>query len=78
MERDVSKFLKQVVQSLTAGLVWLFINMSAGIFGGWMFFLDRPTLGNYIFYVWLIASFALLLRFYYRTWKEDLSREHDH
>ncbi len=76
MERDVTRFLKQIVQTITAGLIWLFINMSAGIYGGWMFYNGLPGIGNIIFYGWLIISFGVLLRYIYKTWKDDFTAGH--
>lgn len=69
-ETDVQDFLQRIVWSFFVGLVWLFINMTAGIFGGWLFFEHMPGIGNIIFYVWLLVSLAALLLFLYRTWKK--------
>lgn len=69
-ETDVQDFLQRIVWSISAGLVWLLINMTAGIFGGWLFFDNRPTIGNIIFYCWMVISMAALLRFLYRTWNK--------
>ena len=69
-ETDVQDFLQRIVWSFFVFLVWLFINMTAGIFGGWLFFEHRPTIGNIIFYIWMIASLAALLWFLHRTWKK--------
>lgn len=69
-ETDVSDFLQRIVWSFGAGLLWLFVNMTAGIYGGWLFFNHKPTVGNIIFYCWMIVSLGFLLRFLYRTWKK--------
>lgn len=69
-ETDVSDFLKRIVWSFSAGIVWLLFNMTAGIFGGWLFFEHTPTIGNIIFYVIMLFSLAALLRFLYRTWSK--------
>jgi hypothetical protein len=71
MEPNVQEFLQRVMWSIFIGLVWLFINMTAGIFGGWLFFEVRPTVGNIIFYVWLVASLAGLLWLLYRMWRSE-------
>ena len=39
MEPEVKDFLKKVLQSVFTGLLWMMINMIAGIYFGWMFFL---------------------------------------
>jgi membrane protein DedA with SNARE-associated domain len=67
-ETDVQDFLQRIAWSFLSGLIWLFINMTAGIFGGWLFFEHSPTLGNIIFYAWMLLSLAFLLRILYKTW----------
>ncbi len=69
-ETDVQDFLQRIVWSFFAGIVWLFINMTAGIFGGWLFFEHAPTIGNIIFYIWMLLSFIVLLRILYKTWNK--------
>lgn len=68
-EPDVTEFLQRISWSILAGLMWLFINMTAGIFSGWLFFQTKPTIGNILFYLWMVVSLVALLWFYYRTWK---------
>ena len=69
-EPEVRDFLKRIMFSIGAGLVFLLINMTAGIFGGWLFFETSPTTGNIVFYVWLAISLSLLLWLYYRLWSK--------
>jgi membrane protein DedA with SNARE-associated domain len=69
MEPEVRDFLARISMSILAGLIWLFLNMTIGIFGGWFFFYERPRMGNYIFYVWFIVSLALLIRILYKLWR---------
>jgi hypothetical protein len=70
MEPEVKDFLKKVIQSVFLGLLWMMVNMIAGIFFGLMFINDRVSAGNIIFYIFLTLSLAGLLFFYYRTWKK--------
>lgn len=72
MEPEVKDFLQRIVWSIFIGIMWLFINVTAGIFAGWFFFYDMPTVGNYIFYAWFIISLAAMLYFFYRTWRKRL------
>jgi len=69
MEPEARDFLIRVSLSILAGLTWLFTNVTAGIFLGWLFFDTHPTKGNYIFYSWLLLSFAGLILIYLRLWK---------
>ena len=69
-ETDVQDFLQRIARSFLAGAVCLFINMTAGIYGGWFFFTNSPTAGNIIFYLWLILSVTALLWYLYKTWSK--------
>jgi len=68
MEDEARAFLLKVVRSLSMALTWLFINMTLGIYNELMVFDDRPSVGNIIFYIWLVLSLAFLIRFLARTW----------
>jgi hypothetical protein len=70
MEPDIKDFLKRVVWSISLGLVYLILNSSIGIAGNWLFFDERPTMGNYIFYAWLLASTAGLIWVLNKWWKK--------
>ena len=70
MEPEVRDFLRRIVWSITTGMLYLLINTSVGIMGGWLFFYDKPTLGNYIFYTWLALSTAMLIRLMLKWWKK--------
>lgn len=72
MEEDASRLLQKVVKTLTAAIVWLLVNMIFGIYFGWMFFYDTPTIGNIIFYVFMAGTLVLMLRYFYRLWKEHI------
>lgn len=70
MEPEVRRFLKRIVQSLSLGLLWLFINLTIGIYVGLMVPEHELTIGNIIFYIWMAVSLAALLWVLYRIWKE--------
>jgi ABC-type spermidine/putrescine transport system permease subunit II len=70
LEPELKDFLKKIIQSVFIGLAWMTVNMIAGIFLGWMFVGDRLTGGNIIFYLFLVSSLILLVRFYFRIWKK--------
>jgi len=70
MEPDVQDFLKRVVWSITLILVYMLIISTAGIAGGWFFFYDKPTLGNYIFYTWVLLSSIGTIWLLVKWWKK--------
>jgi hypothetical protein len=69
MEPEVKDFLKKVLQSVFIGLLWMIVNMTTGIFFGLLFINDKISIGNIIYYLFLVISLAGLIWFYYRTWK---------
>lgn len=70
MEPEVRDFLKRIVLSFFLGLCWLFVNMTLGIFLGWMFFEGRPGPGNWIFYTFMAGSLVLYLLWIRRVWRK--------
>ncbi|RYY16025.1 MAG: hypothetical protein EOO04_27630 [Chitinophagaceae bacterium] len=68
MEEDAKQFLLRVARSITVSLLWLFINMTLGIYIGLLLFEDYPSTANIVFYIWFILSLAFLIRFLIRTW----------
>ena len=78
MEEDAKQFLLRVLRSLTAGLLWLFINMTLGIYLGLLLFDDKPSTANFIFYAWFVLSLVLLIRYLIKIWSvadTDLSAD---
>ena len=69
MEPDVKNFLSKIVTSLSVGLLWLLVNSTIGIRFNFAFFENKPTIGNYIFYVWFLVSLFFLIKFYRKIWK---------
>jgi hypothetical protein len=72
MEPDVREFLVRIMQTISMSVVWLLVNMTLGIYFDFAFFENKPSIGNYIFYVWFIISFILLLRYFHKKWKGKL------
>jgi hypothetical protein len=70
LEPEVQDFLKRIVSSLFIGLFWLIVNMTLGIYFGLLFVGRSISIGNIIFYIFLLGSLSLLIRFYYKTWKK--------
>jgi len=70
MEDDAAEFLKRVVWSLSSGLLWLIINLGVGIYAGWMVPENGITLGNIIFYLWMLISLGVLIWINYKIWKK--------
>lgn len=68
MEPEARNFLVKIASSLSMGLLWMLVNMTIGIYLNYAFFDHSPSLGNYLFYIWFVASFLLLIFYYKRKW----------
>lgn len=72
MEEDARTLFRKIIKTISAAILWLMVNNIFGIYFGWMFFYAVPTLGNYIFYVFLVSSLGALLYYFYKVWKPYL------
>lgn len=68
MDPEVAKYFKKILNSLFAMLMWMFINITAGIYLGLAYSDNYPVFVHVLFYAWLVISLALLLWYYYRVW----------
>ena len=62
-------FLLRVLYTITMGLIWMIINVWAGIYMGWLFFEGNMKTGNVIFYSFMVISLGFLVWYYVRLWK---------
>ena len=69
MEPDVKFFLLTIVQSISMVLLWMLLNMTFGIYYDFAFFDKTPTLGNYLYDLFLVSSFVFLVIYLKRKWK---------
>jgi hypothetical protein len=69
MEPDVKAFLLLIIQTISMALLWLLINMTAGIYFNLGFFEGSPSIWNMLYYIFFIATFVLLIRYLRRKWK---------
>lgn len=74
MEPEVRAFLLRILYTLTAGLMWMIINVWAGIYMGWLFFEGSMKTGNVIFYAFMLISLGVLIWYYVRLWKGQVDK----
>jgi hypothetical protein len=70
MEPDAADFLKRIVWSVTLVVLYMLILLTAGIYGNWFFFYDTPTMGNYIFYAWVLLSTVGMIYLLIKWWRK--------
>ena len=69
MEPEVKAFLLMIVQTLSMSMLWLLINMTAGIYFNLGFFEGTPSIWNILYYIFFLASFILLITYFRKKWK---------
>jgi hypothetical protein len=75
MEPEVRAFLLRVLYTITMGLIWMILNVWAGIYMGWLFFEGSMKTGNFIFYSFMVISLGFLIWYYVRLWKGKIDDE---
>lgn len=68
MDPEVTKYFKKIIRSLFAGLMWLFINITIGIYFQVAYSKSFPVIIHVLFFIWLAISLVLLLWYLYRIW----------
>ena len=69
MEPETREFLLKIATTISVALLWMLINCTIGIGLNYAFFEIKPSLANYIFYVWLLGSLTWLILYLYKKWK---------
>lgn len=69
MDPEIKKLFRKILNSFSWGAVWLLVIATLGIFLQLGFVSDGIHWYNILFYVILISSLILLLRYYYKVWK---------
>jgi ABC-type glycerol-3-phosphate transport system permease component len=69
MEDETREFLVRILNTVAIVLLWMMTNVFIGIYKGFAFFENQPGWKNYVYYVFLIASFIFLILHLKRKWK---------
>ena len=69
MEDETREFLVRILNTVAIVLIWMIANVFIGIYKGFAFFESQPDWKNYIYYVFLLASFIFLIIHLKRKWK---------
>jgi len=74
IEPEVKDFLKRILQTVSMGMLFLLVHMTFGLYLNWGFYEGEISVGNIVYYLFLIGSLIGLLYYYYQLWKVRLSR----
>jgi len=69
MEPEIKAFLKRVLQTVSAGMLFLIFHMTVGLYFNWAFFEKELRPGNIIYYLVFAASLLYLIYYYLKLWK---------
>jgi hypothetical protein len=67
---DVKRFFRKILYSVSYGLLWMVACSTAGIYYQLAYWNGQPLIYTLLFYAGMAITLALLLRWYYRTWKK--------
>ena len=75
MERNwdpgVKKFFLKILNSICFGLIWMMGSAAAGIYYQLGYDHGQPLIQIILFYIAMLGTLLLLIRYLYRTWKKD-------
>lgn len=67
---DVKKYFLKILNSVSLGLLWMMACATAGIYFQLGYKDNKPVIYTILFYAGMALSLALLIRWFYRTWKK--------
>jgi len=69
MEPELVAFFKRIALCMLLAFCWLMLNTIIGIKFDLAVVENHVTIGNVLYYIWLIGSLILLLLFFIRLWR---------
>ena len=69
MEPEVKAFLILIIQSLSMALLWMMVNMTAGIYYNLAFFEEHLSFWNILYYIFFLTTFVMLIVYLRKKWK---------
>jgi hypothetical protein len=70
MEPEVIALLKRVALSILLAFCWLAMNVTIGVKFDLAVAENHVTIGNVLYYIWLVGSLILLLLLLLRLWRQ--------
>lgn len=71
MEPEVVAFLKRVALCIFLMFCWLAVNVTIGLKFDLAFIDNHVTTGNVLFYIWMTASFVIMVIYFIHIWKNS-------
>jgi membrane protein DedA with SNARE-associated domain len=67
---EVKRYFRKIISSFSAGLLWMMSNVTLGLYFGLAYRRDISFIYIILFYLYLLVSLLLLLRYFYRIWRK--------
>lgn len=77
MEPGIREFFKRLVSSISLLVLWMMLNMVFGIKYNLGFFDEEIHWYNIVFYIWLVASFIVLIWAFKKIWEKPIENLND-
>jgi hypothetical protein len=75
MDPEVRKYFIKIMNSFSLGLIWLIAASTFAFYFELGIIHGSIQLHNILFYFVALCTFLLLLRYYYRTWRDAPPQE---
>lgn len=69
MEPEVKAFLALIINSLAMALLWMMVNMTAGVYYNLAFFEEQISIWNILYYIFFLTTFVMLVVYLRKKWK---------
>lgn len=69
MDPEVRRFFKKIMATVGAGLLWIMLMAALGLYLRLGYFVNGLDWYNGSFYLFLLATLILLLRFLFSVWR---------
>lgn len=73
MDPEVKKYFRKIINSFFIGLLWMFVMATLGLYFQLGLIDGKLQWYNWIFYGFTLLSLVILLRLYYKIWREDFT-----
>lgn len=70
MDPEVKRYFKKIIRSLVAGLMWMMVSITAGIYFELAYSERYPSIVHILFYAGMAITLCLLLWYLYIIWKK--------
>ncbi len=70
-EPDIRIYLRKVLKTVSAGMLFLLFHMTVGIYLNWGFFEGSIGIGNIIYYLLFLATLGGFVYYLLKVWRQD-------